>query len=49
MAGCLPLDDYVEPIVDAGFGAIETQSRKPYRMLDAESYGLEEDPVVGDN
>ena len=46
MAGCLPLDDYVNQIVRAGFGAIEIRSRKPYRMLDAESYGLEKDLLL---
>ncbi len=46
MAGCLPLDDYVKQIVDAGFGVIEIRSRKPYRMLDAEHYGLEDDLLL---
>lgn len=41
ISGCLVLDDYLSKIVAAGFGAIEVRSRKPYRMLDAAGYGLD--------
>jgi len=46
ISGCLLLDEYLEKIVDAGFGAIELRSRKPYRMLDATSYGLNENVML---
>lgn len=41
ISGCLTLDEYVAKIAEAGFGTIEVRSRRPYRMLDATSYGLE--------
>ena len=46
ISGCLVLDDYLDKIVEAGFGAIEVRSRRPYRMLDAESYGLDADVLL---
>lgn len=46
ISGCLMLDDYLEVMVRAGFGAIEVRSRKPYRMLDKESYGIDQDLLL---
>lgn len=46
MSGCLMYDDYIDKIVDAGFGAIEVRSRRPYRMLDRKRYGLERDLLL---
>ncbi|MEM9186116.1 MAG: arsenosugar biosynthesis arsenite methyltransferase ArsM [Planctomycetota bacterium] len=46
ISGCLTLDAYLGNIVNAGFGAIEVRSRKPYRMLDARGYGLESDLLL---
>ena len=42
LSGALPLDDYLAAIVRAGFGTIEVRSRRPYRLLDARRYGLDE-------
>jgi ubiquinone/menaquinone biosynthesis C-methylase UbiE len=42
ISGCLTLEAYLDKIVAAGFGAIEVRSRRPYRMLDAASYGLDD-------
>ncbi|MEM8865434.1 MAG: arsenosugar biosynthesis arsenite methyltransferase ArsM [Planctomycetota bacterium] len=46
ISGCLTLEDYLDKIVAAGFGAIEVRSRKPYRMLDAKSYELDSDLLL---
>ncbi len=46
LSGCLKLDDYLQRIVDAGFGSIEVRKRSPYRMLDATGHGLDEDVLL---
>jgi ubiquinone/menaquinone biosynthesis C-methylase UbiE len=46
LSGCLMLDEYIQRIVDAGFGAIEIRSRRPYRMLDRAQYTLDEDLLL---
>jgi len=46
ISGCQSLDDYLQAIVEVGFGAAEIRSRRPYRLLDAASYGLEEDLLL---
>ena len=46
LSGCLQLDEYMDAIVAAGFGAAEIRSRKPYRMLDAVEYKMEEDLLL---
>lgn len=40
ISGALTLEEYFSQIVSVGFGAIEVRSRKPYRMLDAQTYEL---------
>lgn len=42
LTGALPLEDYLERITAAGFGTVEVRSRRPYRLLDRQHYGLEE-------
>ncbi|MFG0329768.1 MAG: arsenosugar biosynthesis arsenite methyltransferase ArsM [Phycisphaerales bacterium] len=42
ISGCLTYDEYIGAIVDAGFGAIEVRSRRPYRLLDPETFGVDE-------
>lgn len=46
ISGCQQLEDYLETIVRAGFGAIEVRSRKPYRLLDGGSYDLDQDLLL---
>ncbi|MGI9455305.1 MAG: arsenosugar biosynthesis arsenite methyltransferase ArsM [Aeoliella sp.] len=46
ISGCLLLDEYLDKIIESDFGAIEVRSRKPYRMLDATSYGLDENVLL---
>ncbi len=41
LSGALPLTEYLERIVSAGFGTIEVRSKRPYRVLDARRYKLE--------
>lgn len=42
LSGALPLSEYLDALVDAGFGTIEVQARRPYRVLDAKRYDLDE-------
>lgn len=46
LSGCQMFDDYINAITDAGFGAIEVRSRKPYRMLDSAAYNLDKDLLL---
>ena len=45
LSGALLLDDYLQAIVDAGFGTIEVRRKSTYRVLDKERYRLDE-PLV---
>jgi len=42
LSGALPLEEYLHAIVSAGFGTVEVRARRPYRVLDAQRYGLDE-------
>lgn len=46
LTGALPLDDYLEAIVTAGFGTIEVRSKRPYRLLDRRRYELDADLLL---
>ncbi len=46
ISGCLTFDRYTGKIVEAGFGTVEVRSRRPYRMLGRDRYGLEEDLLL---
>ncbi len=46
ISGCLTYDQYIGKIVEAGFGAAEVRSRRPYRLLDRARYGLDEDLLL---
>ncbi len=46
LSGALPLDAYVERIVEAAFGTIEIRSRRPYRVLDRIRYGVPQDILL---
>ena len=41
LSGAMTYEQYVEHLVAAGFGQVEIRARRPYRMLDRQSYGLE--------
>ncbi|MBD1863133.1 MULTISPECIES: arsenosugar biosynthesis arsenite methyltransferase ArsM [Trichocoleus] len=42
LSGALTYERYVQHLVQAGFGQVEIRARRPYRLLDRQSYGLEE-------
>jgi ubiquinone/menaquinone biosynthesis C-methylase UbiE len=42
LSGALTYDDYIQQLVAAGFGQVEIRARRPYRLLDAEGYGLDQ-------
>ncbi len=42
LSGALTYDEYMQRIIGAGFGQIEVRSRRPYRLLDSQSYNLAE-------
>lgn len=41
LSGAMLYEQYIEHLVDAGFGQVEIRARRPYRMLDCQNYGLE--------
>lgn len=43
LSGALTYQEYVNFLVETGFGSIEIRARRPYRLLDAQTYPLEED------
>ncbi len=42
LSGALTYDNYIQHLIDTGFGQIEVRARRPYRLLDAAQYGLDE-------
>ena len=46
LSGALPLPEYLGALVEAGFGTLEVRSRRPYRVLSAERYGLDENLLL---
>jgi ubiquinone/menaquinone biosynthesis C-methylase UbiE len=41
LSGAMLYEQYITHLIDAGFGQIEIRARRPYRMLDRQSYALE--------
>jgi len=41
LSGALTYEQYTQHLIEVGFGQIEIRARRPYRLLDAQSYGLE--------
>ena len=41
LSGALTYEQYTQHLIDVGFGQIEIRARRPYRLLDAQNYGLE--------
>lgn len=41
LSGALTYAEYIQQIVGVGFGQVEIRARRPYRLLDCQSYGLE--------
>tara|TARA_Y100001980_G_C14556872_1_gene351951 strand:+ start:32066 stop:33037 length:972 start_codon:yes stop_codon:yes gene_type:complete len=42
LSGALPLKTYIDLITEIGFGTVEIRARRPYRILDRETYKLNE-------
>jgi len=42
LSGALTYEQYIQRIVDAGFGQVEIRARRPYRLLDRYTYNLED-------
>jgi SAM-dependent methyltransferase len=40
LSGALTYEAYMQHLIDVGFGQIEIRARRPYRLLDAHTYGL---------
>jgi SAM-dependent methyltransferase len=46
LSGALTYEQYIQRIVNAGFGQVEIRARRPYRLLDCHNYGLEQDLLL---
>lgn len=46
LSGALTYEQYIQQIVDAGFGQVEIRARRPYRLLDCKTYQLEADLLL---
>ncbi|AFZ14091.1 Methyltransferase type 11 [Crinalium epipsammum PCC 9333] len=42
LSGALTYQEYTQHLVDTGFGQIEVRARRPYRLLDCQTYNLSE-------
>jgi ubiquinone/menaquinone biosynthesis C-methylase UbiE len=42
LSGALTYEQYIEHLVNAGFGQVEIRARRPYRILDRQNYALKE-------
>jgi len=42
LSGALTYEDYIQQLIAAGFGQVEIRARRPYRLLDCQSYNLAE-------
>jgi len=42
LSGALTYEEYTQRIVDAGFGQVEIRVRRPYRLLDSQTYNIAE-------
>lgn len=46
LSGALTYEQYTQQIVEAGFGQVEIRARRPYRLLDRQTYQLEDDLLL---
>ena len=42
LSGSIPIAEYIKALTDVGFGTIEIRGRRPYRILDTQSYPTDE-------
>ncbi|MBN3922534.1 arsenosugar biosynthesis arsenite methyltransferase ArsM [Nostoc sp. NMS4] len=46
LSGALTYQEYIELIINAGFGQVEIRDRRPYRLLDSQTYNLEDNLLL---
>jgi SAM-dependent methyltransferase len=46
LSGALTYEHYIQHLVNVGFGQIEIRARRPYRLLDAQTYSLDADLLL---
>ncbi len=46
LSGALTYEDYTQRIIQAGFGQVEIRTRRPYRLLDRQTYGIDADLLL---
>ncbi len=46
LSGAITYEEYTQLIIDAGFGQIEIRARRPYRLLDKQTYQLSENLLL---
>ena len=46
LSGALTYPEYVQHLVDVGFGQVEVRARRPYRLLDKQNYQLDADLLL---
>jgi SAM-dependent methyltransferase len=46
LSGALTYEEYTQLIINAGFGQIEIRARRPYRLLDVQTYNLTENLLL---
>jgi ubiquinone/menaquinone biosynthesis C-methylase UbiE len=46
LSGALTYEEYIHRIISAGFGQVEIRDRRPYRLLDSQTYNLEENLLL---
>lgn len=42
LSGALTYEEYIKHLIDAGFGQVEIRAKRPYRLLDCQSYQIDE-------
>ncbi|HBB34836.1 MAG TPA: SAM-dependent methyltransferase [Cyanobacteria bacterium UBA8803] len=42
LSGALTYEEYIQHLVEVGFGQVEIRARRPYRLLDCQNYSLAE-------
>ncbi|GAA6618662.1 arsenosugar biosynthesis arsenite methyltransferase ArsM [Scytonema sp. NUACC26] len=46
LSGALTYEEYIQRIINVGFGKVEIRARRPYRLLDSYTYNLEENLLL---
>jgi SAM-dependent methyltransferase len=46
LSGAIPLKDYLQLLVETGFGTIEVRAKRPYRILDPQHYATDKNIFI---